>query len=64
MGIGQAHQVHHALHRAIFARDAVQRVEDDVCLRFGKALRHVAVHVDAGDFVAARLQRLGHTLPA
>jgi hypothetical protein len=35
MGIGQAHQVHHALHRAILARRAVERVEHDVGLGLG-----------------------------
>ena len=64
MGIGQAHQVHHALHRAILARHAMERVEDDIGRSFGKTLRDLPVHVDARDPMAARFQRLGHALAA
>ena len=35
MRIGNAHQVEHPLHRAVFARDAVERVEYDVGCGFG-----------------------------
>ena len=42
MGIGQPHQVHHALNRSVLTRRAVKRVEHDVRPGPGKPLRHVA----------------------
>ena len=39
MGIGNTHQVHHALHRAVLAGNAVERVENDIGRRLGEPLR-------------------------
>ena len=64
MGIFEPHQVEHALHRAILARDAVERVEHDVGLCRGKPLRDIAVHVDARDAMAARFERVGDAIAA
>ena len=62
MGIRDAHQIKHALHAAVLAGRAVQRVEDEIGLRLGKARGDVAAHVDAGDAVAVRLERIGATV--
>ena len=62
MGIGDAHQVEHALHAAVLARRTVQRVEDEIGLRRGKARGDVAAHVDPRDAVAVRLERIGATV--
>jgi hypothetical protein len=59
MGVAKAHQVHHALHRAVLARRAVQGVEHNVRLRFGQAGGDVLAHVDAGHAVAEAFQRIG-----
>ena len=64
MGVGEAHQVHHALHRAVLARHAVERVEHDVGRGLGEPRGDVAVHVDPRDPVPARFQRLGDALAA
>ena len=64
MGVGQAHQVHHPLHRAILARNAVQRVEHDIGLGLSETRRDITIHVDPRDPVPTRFQRLGNTLPA
>ena len=64
MGIGEAHQVHHPLHAAILAGAAVEGVEHDVRRSFGQLERDIAAHVDAGNRVAARFERLGDALAA
>ena len=64
MGIGQPHQVHHALDRAVFPRRAVQRVEHHVGRGLGQLLRDIAAHVDAGDLVPTRFQRRSYAFPA
>ena len=51
MGVGQPHQVEHPLHRAIFARHAVERVEHDIGLGLGETQRNIAAHIDPGDAV-------------
>ncbi|MCY1172909.1 hypothetical protein D9M73_130530 [compost metagenome] len=58
MGVGQPHQIEHALHRTVFARRSVQRVEHDVGFGFGELDRDIARHIDRGDAVPERLQRL------
>ena len=58
MGVGQAHQVHHALHCAVFTGYAMQRVEYDIGLSFMQTHGDVAVHVDPGNPMTARLKRL------
>ena len=62
MRIGYAHQVEHALHRAVFAGHAVQCVEHDIGRGLGDACRDLPVHVDARDLVAALRERLGDAL--
>src|SRR3546814_13648434 len=62
--IFEAHQVEHALYGAIFARDAVERVEHHIGFGFGEPQRDVAVHVDARDLVAARFERVGDAIAA
>ena len=59
MGVAEAHQVHHALHRAVLAGRAVKRVEHHVGADLAEPRGDVAVHVDPGDLVAAALQRVG-----
>ena len=59
VGVGEAHQVHHALHGAVFARHTVERVEHDIGRRLRQPRRHLPVHVDPGHAVPARLERLG-----
>ena len=59
MGVGHTHQVHHALHRPILARHAVERVEDDIGCGLRDARGDLAIHVDPGDAVPALFQRLG-----
>ncbi len=60
MGVGEVHQVHHPLDRAVLPRRAVQRVEHDVGLGLSQPERHVAIHVDPRDLVSARLKRVGN----
>ena len=64
MGIGQPHQVHHALYRAIFAGGTVERVEHHVGRSFVQPLRHIMAHIDPGHPVAALLQRQSDALAA
>ena len=47
MGVGDLHQVEHALDGAVLARGAVERVEHHVGAQPGQHRRDVAVHVDA-----------------
>ena len=64
MGVSQPHQVHHALNRAVLARRTVQRVEHKVRRCLGQFQRNIATHVDAGDAVAARFERIGNAIAA
>ena len=59
MRIGHAHQVEHALHRAVFARHAVKRVEHDIGRGLGNARGDLPVHIDPRHAIAVRLERLG-----
>jgi hypothetical protein len=64
VGVGDTHQVEHALHRPILAGVAVQRVEHDVRAMLLEHARDVAVHVDFGDARPAALaQCLGDPWP-
>ena len=63
MGIGQPIRSSMPCTRAVLARRAVQRVEDEIGLRRGKARGDVAAHVDPGDAVAERLERIGAPVP-
>ena len=64
MGVAEPHQVHHALHRAVLAGRAVERVEHDVGRGLGEPRGDVAVHVDPGDAMAAALERVGDAVAA
>src|SRR3546814_9349959 len=64
MGVFDTHKVHHALYRAILARDAVKGVENDIWRGFRKACGDIVAHIDACDLVTTAFQRLGDTFPA
>jgi hypothetical protein len=58
MGVAKPHQVHEALHGPVLARNAVERVENDIGRSLDEPRRHLPVHVDPGDAVATLLERL------
>ncbi len=64
MSIGKAHQVHHALYRAILARHAMKRVENHICFGFGEPGGDIVVHVDPRDLMPTRFQCFGDPLAA
>ena len=64
MGIFNAHQVEHALHRPIFTRNAMQCVKHDIGAKRGQNLRNIAVHVDTADLIAHFLKRISHAIAA
>ncbi len=64
MRIRHAHQIKHALHAAILARDPVQRVKHDIGLCLGNSGGHIAVHIDPRHRVPARFQSIGDTITA
>ena len=60
MGVLQPHQVEHALHRAVLARRAVERVEHDIGLRLGQpraTSRSMSIRVTWWPSASARRQR-------
>src|SRR3546814_16957102 len=64
MGVFDTHKVHHALYRAILARDAVKGVENDIWRGFRRACCAIVAHIDACDLVTTAFQRLGDSFPA
>ncbi len=64
MGIGDAHQIQHALNRAVFARYAMQRIEYDVGRRLGNPCGNITIHVDPRHTMAPAFKSVGDTVPA
>ena len=60
MRVRNAHQIEHALNAAIFARNTMKRVENDVGRSLGELCRDIAAHIDGGDAVALHLESIAH----
>ncbi len=63
MRIGDAQELEHALHHAVLAEAAVQRVEGCVRPQLRKALRRIEADVEAGHAKTFAFERLRAGLP-